>query len=87
MKYFVYILYSPSINKYYVGQTTNIENRLKFHNSKEYNKIWTKRGIPWTLVYKEEYESRSESMQREKFIKKQKSRIYIEKLIAISSLA
>lgn len=82
MEYYVYILYSKSIDKYYVGQTSNIENRLNFHNSIEYNKIWTKRGMPWDLVYLEKCENKSESLRREKYIKRQKSRVYIEDLIA-----
>ncbi len=31
--YIVYILYSQSTSKYYTGQTDNLENRLKRHNS------------------------------------------------------
>ena len=82
MEYYVYILHSPSIDKYYVGQTSNIENRLKFHNSSEYNKIWTKHGIPWELVYLEKCENKSASLKREKYIKRQKSRVFIEELIS-----
>ena len=31
--YTVYILYSPSLNQFYKGQTSNIDNRLIRHNS------------------------------------------------------
>lgn len=31
--FFVYILYSRSADRYYVGQTENFERRLQFHNS------------------------------------------------------
>ncbi|MGM0946474.1 MAG: GIY-YIG nuclease family protein [Bacteroidota bacterium] len=31
--YFVYILFSPKTNKYYVGSTDNLESRLKHHNA------------------------------------------------------
>ena len=84
MEYYVYILHSSTIDKYYIGQTSNIDNRLKFHNSLEYNKIWTKRGIPWKLVYMEKCDTRSESLKREKYIKRQKSRSYIEELVRAS---
>jgi hypothetical protein len=30
---FVYVLYSRSLEKYYVGQTNDLEDRLKRHNS------------------------------------------------------
>ncbi|WP_152520462.1 GIY-YIG nuclease family protein [Cyclobacterium qasimii] len=37
------------MDKFYVGQTENIDKRLLFHNNSEKNNIWTKRGIPWEL--------------------------------------
>jgi putative endonuclease len=75
----VYILYSSIINQYYVGQTQNIDERLVRHNSGR--SLSTKKGKPWTLLYTEIYNSRSEAMLREKAIKKMKSRAYIEQLI------
>ena len=41
----------------------------------------TKSGIPWKIVYYEEYETKSQAMTREYEIKRKKSRKYIEKLI------
>ena len=78
--YYIYILYSEKIDKYYIGSTSNIENRLLFHNS-EKNKIWSKRGQPWGLVFSHEFQTKKEALSAEKFIKKQKSRTFIEKLI------
>ena len=79
--YYIYILYSKGIEKYYIGSTSNVENRLAFHNS-EYNKIWSKRGRPWELVYSHEFSTKKEALVAERFIKKQKSRAFIKKLIA-----
>ncbi|PCH68043.1 MAG: excinuclease ABC subunit C, partial [Bacteroidetes bacterium] len=31
--YFVYILFSETINKFYIGHTSNLSERLKKHNS------------------------------------------------------
>jgi putative endonuclease len=45
--YFVYILYSEKLNKYYKGYTNNIEERLIRHN-KGYE-MFTSRGVPWKL--------------------------------------
>ena len=77
--YSVYIIYSDSTDKYYVGYSKDVDLRLERHNlgwSKS-----TKAGIPWSLVYTESFDSKSEALQRERFIKKQKSRKYIEALI------
>ena len=78
-KYFTYILFSPKINKYYVGSTDNIQWRLERHNLG-----WgrfTKSGINWELVYFEQYDSKSDCLKREREIKNKKSRKYIEDLI------
>ncbi|WP_299901653.1 GIY-YIG nuclease family protein [uncultured Aquimarina sp.] len=77
--YTVYILFSSSNDKYYVGHTSNLEDRVKRHNQGRSKS--TKTGIPWKVVYTENYQSKSEAYQREVKIKKQKSRKYIEQLI------
>ena len=78
--YIVYILYSSSIDKYYVGFTNDIERRLSEHNRKKGK--YTDGGIPWCLVHREEYESKSEAMNREKTIKSKKSRQYILSILS-----
>ena len=79
-----YILYSERIDVYYVGSTSNLEDRLIRHNSGR--STYTKRGIPWAVVYRKEYETKSESYQAELYIKSQKSRKCIEKLIGKSKV-
>ena len=76
--WFTYIIYSTTIDKYYVGVTENIEWRLERHNLGWGS--FTKRGIPWDLVYYETFSSKSKALMREKEIKNKKSRNYIEKL-------
>jgi len=80
MPYYVYILFSESTDKYYVGKTENPENRLTYHNS-EFNRIWTNRGKPWKLVKLIEFENSTLSSKAERFIKKQKSRKFIEDIV------
>ena len=76
MNCFTYILYSRSIDKYYVGQAGDVENRVIQHNSRK-----NLGASDWVLKYKERFETRSEAMNRESEIKKKKRRSYIEKLI------
>jgi putative endonuclease len=78
--YYVYILYSKSIDKYYVGQTYDLDMRIFRHSFKTTK--YTKRADDWNLVYKEEFANRSLAMNGEKEIKSKKSREYIEKLIS-----
>ena len=74
-----YILYSKTSDIYYVGSTGNLTDRLNRHNSGR--STFTKRGIPWVMAYKKEYQSKSEAYQAELYIKAQKSRKFIEDLI------
>jgi len=64
----VYIIYSSSIEKFYTGQTVDIERRLEEHNRGKTS--FSAHGMPWTLVYSKECSSRSEALKLEKFIKK-----------------
>jgi putative endonuclease len=79
--FYVYIIYSASLDKYYVGQTSHVENRLAFHNDLLRNRIWTKRGIPWELQCSVGFRSRSEAMRAERLFKSKKSRKFIDDII------
>jgi len=79
MKYSVYVLYSFSKNRYYVGYTQNPILRLFEHNSGATPS--TRPGIPWEIVFIEEFDDKTSAIKREIKIKKMKSRKYIEKLI------
>jgi putative endonuclease len=79
MNYFVYILYSPSFIRTYVGQTDNPENRLQYHNSGRVRS--TKAYIPWVMIYSEKFISRAEAMKREKWFKSSAGRKLIKKIL------
>ena len=82
MEFTVYILYSFSLDSYYIGQTNDVSRRLERHNA-GYVKS-TKRGRPWKLDYVKSFETRSESMAYETYIKSMKSKVYIKELIDMS---
>lgn len=66
--YFVYVLKSLKDDKYYFGQTNNIENRLKQHF---YGKvISTKNRRPFKLIGYKQYKTRNEATWVEYNIKK-----------------
>jgi putative endonuclease len=79
MSFTVYIIYSSSLNQFYIGHTENLQDRLFRHNNS--GSKATKKANDWTLKYTEEYSSRSEAYRREMEIKGKKSRKYIEMLI------
>ena len=81
--YSVYILYSVSADKYYIGHTEDIDKRLYQHNNPIRHSKYTSKHLPWTLVvYFPKYATRAEAMKVEKFIKKQKSKKFIKDIIS-----
>jgi putative endonuclease len=79
MKYFLYILYSPSYVQTYVGQTGNLSERLVKHNSGKVRS--TKSYRPWTLIHSESFETRAETMKREKWFKSPVGRKKISEIL------
>jgi len=65
--YCVYILQSQKDGTFYTGITENISRRIREHNAGQ-NKS-TKHRAPFSLVYSEEYEARTDAREREKFLK------------------
>jgi putative endonuclease len=80
---YFYILYSKELNQYYVGHTSeSLEERLRKHLSNHSG--FTERAQDWSVVYYEEFETKSLAYKRELEVKKWKSRTKVEKLIAAS---
>ncbi|MBU0708496.1 GIY-YIG nuclease family protein [Patescibacteria group bacterium] len=70
MTYFVYILRTSS-NTLYIGQTNNLEKRLKEHRNKSSKSAkYIRYFLGFTLVYSEKYSTRKEAMTREIQLKK-----------------
>ena len=68
MSYFVYMLKSLEKKPVtYVGYTNNLSNRIKLHNSGKGAKFT--RGRKWKLIYKEKFDTKSQAISREYYIK------------------
>ena len=67
MGYYVYILYSPSLNKFYKGQSSNVLKRLGYHNAGY--ESYSKRGVPWMLLWYKEVSDKSEANKLERHLK------------------
>ena len=80
MSFHLYILYSPSKDKYYIGHTgDDLNERLRRHNSD--HKGFTGRVGDWRIVYTEEFRTKEDAYKREREIKAWKSKKRIELLI------
>ncbi|MGE0567054.1 MAG: GIY-YIG nuclease family protein [Bacteroidia bacterium] len=67
MKYFTYILYSKSLDQFYKGHTSDIQQRLTRHNNGYEN--FTSKGVPWQLIWLTEKDSKKEAYTLEKKLK------------------
>ncbi len=85
MKYFIYILYSPKFNKYYIGQTHDLTKRLEDHNRGNRHgqeRKFTYKYRPWQIAASFEIgQDRSTAMKVERSIKSRKSRAFIREII------
>ncbi len=81
MNALLYILFSSSAARFYIGHTTEpIEERLRKHNSN--HKGITAKFKDWKVIYTEAFNSKELAYAREREIKSWKSRKRIERLIA-----
>lgn len=79
MNYYVYILQSLKDKKFYIGCTTELEKRLKYHNNGS-NKS-TRYRRPFVLVYFEKYNDKHLAFQKEFFLKSPKGFLEKKKII------
>ena len=70
-KYFVYVLWSDSGHRFYIGSSESVEQRLAQHNNGKSR--WTKRYAgSWKLVWQREFDSIGNARKYETLLKHQK---------------
>ena len=79
MSYCSYILHSLKLNRYYVGYTSNLKERLIFHENSESRKF-TSKADDWEHYFTIDCNSKLQAVSIEKHIKRMKSKTYIENL-------
>jgi putative endonuclease len=67
MEFIVYILFSETKNRFYIGYTSNLEERIIRHNQK--SKGFTGNTNDWRVVCVEKYKTKEPAQQRELQIK------------------
>ena len=81
MSHFLYILFSKSKTKYYIGETHNITARLLRHNDHTYNNSFTKIANDWEVFLTFECSNKLDALYLERFIKRMKSKVFVKKII------
>jgi putative endonuclease len=81
MHFCCYILFSKSTDRYYIGYTSDIEERIILHNNGHFGKkSFTYKATDWEIFLLIPCESIEQAIFVESRIKKMKSKIYIENL-------
>ncbi len=75
--YYVYVIQSEKYGKNYTGLTTNLDKRIKEHNSGKTKSI--KPYIPYKLIYHETASDLLQARKREKYLKSATGRNFIKK--------
>ena len=78
MKFTVYILFSVQFNKHYTGFTSNIQARLQSHN--ELGNDWTAKYRPWKIIFTKDFETKTEALAYEKWLKTGAGRDFIKSI-------
>lgn len=79
--HYLYIIYSDSTDNYFIGESNDVPERVKLHNSHKNLKVFTRAAHDWELKLVFPCNSKKEAILLEKSLKEKKSRKFIERVI------
>ena len=74
--FYVYIIFSKKLDRYYIGQAIDPEERLVEHNEGKYENAFTCKANDWVMFHTVCCKSRSQAIKIESHLKKMKNRKY-----------
>ena len=77
--YYVYVLISRKDNKFYIGFTQNIKNRIEDHKNGKISSTRFRR--PFQLIYCEGHLSKQDALRREKYFKTTKGKATLKQIL------
>jgi putative endonuclease len=80
--HFVYIIHSPLLDRYYIGESVDADQRVREHNEHTYPEASTRVARDWSLMCTMACADRAHARRLEAWIKSQKSRSVIRRLIS-----
>ena len=78
--HYCYLIYSPSADRFYTGETSDLEHRLKEHNEGFYVGASTSFTNDWEYFLVLECKDRSHARRVEAFIKRMRNREFYHRL-------
>ena len=76
----VYILYSQTLDRFYIGSCNDLNYRIEQHFNKEFAKSFTAKADDWVLYFSKDNLGYEQARHIERHIKKMKSRAYLKNL-------
>ncbi|MCL4405943.1 MAG: GIY-YIG nuclease family protein [Patescibacteria group bacterium] len=81
--FWIYVIQNRE-GKIYVGQTNDLDQRLRRHNRlllfKKNAYTCRNAASEWKIIYKESYDTRAEALKREKQLKSHQGREFIKRI-------
>jgi len=77
----VYAIYNQKNEKFYIGQTKDLNERLRLHNERIFRSYTSRFDGEWILIYKEDHDSREVALRREKELKSYRGREFVKQFI------
>ena len=76
--YFVYVLLSERDGKFYIGSSSNVEQRVVEHNSGKNTSTVNRR--PLKLIFYEAFPTKTDALRREHYFKTTKGKVTIRQM-------
>ena len=76
--YYVYILWSEKLHRFYVGSTNDLHDRYYRHNGGQ--EKYTSKGVPWILKWNCTFSTRAEAFRLEQKIKSRGIKRFLENI-------
>lgn len=79
----IYVLRNETSGKIYIGQTENLDLRIRNHNERKFGprSFTALNKGRWKLVYKENRNTRKEAIRREKELKSSRGRNFVKTIL------
>jgi len=81
--FYTYVIRSLTFDYYYKGHCEDLDERLKQHNAGMTSSI--KKYVPFELAYYEEFATRDEAIEREKYFKSAGGRRFIKSKLGMAT--
>ncbi|OGD32534.1 hypothetical protein A3C91_03855 [Candidatus Azambacteria bacterium RIFCSPHIGHO2_02_FULL_52_12] len=76
--FIVYAIYNQKHGKMYIGQTSNLEERLRLHQEHVFQGYTSQFDGEWILIYSERALTRRSAIEREKQLKSYRGREFVK---------